>query len=605
MSALAYLSGISQGVGEEYAKQAEDKRQFQQQKDLLTASAHQKAMEDPNLDFPTWAAHAQAYYKTMGVPDKDAQTLISHHKGIFDQQQAKDAQKPQVSGAPGGQPAFPTVPGNGQSSPDQAATALPGSGLSTPGLPPLPQYQQTPVNQGEISATTQANQQNILTEAQIQKQREMLQLYKEQQGTGGGGHFKITMGPNGVTAGPDAGSAIPGLSEGSKWLQDFPNAKTPNGEAPHPGAFYRGRRFEQDGAVELTPAQEVTNAHIVRDPNSETGASFVYSDPNGNEVSRRTGAPSEFLPKEHDGLTDHWVLDPVSGQWTNKPVRSKSITAPVIRGQASSPQTPGAPLTLTSPIPQLKAPVTKPAIISPGGIAQSPAGPGKIGIPGGPAGILPNPGNGNPGAPAPSVDPSIRYWTGQVASGRAKLSDLKGDGQSLTDKQFRGAVQRNLAALGLDLNKVNGAQFEAARFSQKLEEKMPHILAEVEDLDKKGKLGVVASRFNEFMAGTVGAGDPEFTKLREDIGLVQTALMKIHTGSRGSTTIMNKFGHLINGGTMDAQTLKTSLEGADYWIRSYADLVPTGEETLGTGRGGATPATGVPSNRPPLSDILK
>jgi hypothetical protein len=82
-------------------------------------------------------------------------------------------------------------------------------------------------------------------------------------------------------------------------------------------------------------------------------------------------------------------------------------------------------------------------------------------------------------------------------------------------------------------------------------------------------LGPAASRWNEFMAGKIGAPNPEFTKLRTNIGLLQTALMRMHVGARGGEQIMEHFAGLIDSSKQDPQNLKAALDE----IKLYAEEV--------------------------------
>ena len=82
-------------------------------------------------------------------------------------------------------------------------------------------------------------------------------------------------------------------------------------------------------------------------------------------------------------------------------------------------------------------------------------------------------------------------------------------------------------------------------------------------------LGPAASRWNEFMAGKIGAPNPEFTKLRTNIGLLQTSLMRMHVGARGGEQIMEHFRDLIDAAKQDPQNLKAALDE----IKAYAQEV--------------------------------
>jgi hypothetical protein len=85
------------------------------------------------------------------------------------------------------------------------------------------------------------------------------------------------------------------------------------------------------------------------------------------------------------------------------------------------------------------------------------------------------------------------------------------------------------------------------------------IMQLVDKLDAEGKLGPVASRWNEFMAGKVGAGDPEISALRTKMGLSTTLLQQAHVGNRGSSQMLEHFEDLANQKKLDGPTLKASL----------------------------------------------
>jgi hypothetical protein len=100
-------------------------------------------------------------------------------------------------------------------------------------------------------------------------------------------------------------------------------------------------------------------------------------------------------------------------------------------------------------------------------------------------------------------------------------------------------------------------------------------------------LGPASSRWAEFMAGKVGAPNPEFTKLRTNIGLLQTSLMRMHVGARGGEQIMEHFKNLIDASKQDPQNLKAALGE----IRAYADEVGKSGKAQPSG-GNTTPVSG-------------
>jgi hypothetical protein len=89
----------------------------------------------------------------------------------------------------------------------------------------------------------------------------------------------------------------------------------------------------------------------------------------------------------------------------------------------------------------------------------------------------------------------------------------------------------------------------------------------IDNLDKAGKLGPLASRWNEFMAGKVGAGDPYVEALRAKMGLPTTLLMQAHVGNRGSAQMLEHFEDLANQKKLDGPTLRTSFNSEINYVR--------------------------------------
>jgi len=102
------------------------------------------------------------------------------------------------------------------------------------------------------------------------------------------------------------------------------------------------------------------------------------------------------------------------------------------------------------------------------------------------------------------------------------------------------------------------------------------ILQLVDDLDKRGKLGAITSRWNDFMAGGVGAGDPEVEALRVKMGLSTTLLANAHVGSRAGTTMIEHFQELADAKKMDAPTLRSGVKSELDYIKDRAMLSAAG-----------------------------
>lgn len=96
------------------------------------------------------------------------------------------------------------------------------------------------------------------------------------------------------------------------------------------------------------------------------------------------------------------------------------------------------------------------------------------------------------------------------------------------------------------------------------------IMQLVDKLDAAGKLGPLAGRWNDFMAGKFGAGDPDYAALRAKMGLSTTLLMQAHVGSRGGSALLEHFEDLANAGKMDGATLKSALGSEINYVQDKA-----------------------------------
>jgi hypothetical protein len=96
------------------------------------------------------------------------------------------------------------------------------------------------------------------------------------------------------------------------------------------------------------------------------------------------------------------------------------------------------------------------------------------------------------------------------------------------------------------------------------------IMQLVDKLDSEGKLGPLAGRWNDFMAGKFGAGDADYAALRAKMGLSTTLLMQAHVGSRGGSALLEHFEDLANAGKMDGQTLKSAMGSEINYVQDKA-----------------------------------
>jgi len=87
----------------------------------------------------------------------------------------------------------------------------------------------------------------------------------------------------------------------------------------------------------------------------------------------------------------------------------------------------------------------------------------------------------------------------------------------------------------------------------------------IDKLDSE--LGPGSGRWTEFWTGKVGSKNPEYTKLRTDVSLLQTALMRMHVGAKGGDQMMAHFKDIIDQGKQDPDNMRAALSE----IRQYVN----------------------------------
>jgi hypothetical protein len=92
----------------------------------------------------------------------------------------------------------------------------------------------------------------------------------------------------------------------------------------------------------------------------------------------------------------------------------------------------------------------------------------------------------------------------------------------------------------------------------------------IDRLDNEGKLGPIASRWNEFLAGKYGSGDADVSALRAKMGLSTTLLMQAHVGNRGSAQMLEHFEDLANQKKLDGPTLKAAFGAEINYVKERA-----------------------------------
>lgn len=183
---------------------------------------------------------------------------------------------------------------------------------------------------------------------------------------------------------------------------------------------------------------------------------------------------------------------------------------------------------------------------------------------------------------ASRVDPNtVSYWVKQVQS------DAKNWGL-IPDKATKSAVSTELAKQGVAPNQLDAQTRDASRYAKAALSHLDKINGLVDSLEKSNQLGPILGRWNDFLVHGVGAGaPPAYTELRNNVGLLDTAMGRVHGGARGggSQVMLEHFKNMLSAKQMDANTLRAGLRTFKDWLTTYAAMGDAGgdERTHGAG----------------------
>lgn len=185
--------------------------------------------------------------------------------------------------------------------------------------------------------------------------------------------------------------------------------------------------------------------------------------------------------------------------------------------------------------------------------------------------------------PAPG-SPLAGGPTGAAAAPSAATTASRRPGESLYDWSQR----RKVESAGQVAAARAAVPTSTTRTMAETAPKILDLVQQVEDDLTRVQPGPLASRYKEFMTGTVGVADPAWTSYRTNVGLLTTLLLRMHVGARGGQQMMEHFKGLLNQGRQSPENMKAALEE----IRTYAESVSShGGPPEGTWQGTQQPTT--------------
>jgi hypothetical protein len=173
------------------------------------------------------------------------------------------------------------------------------------------------------------------------------------------------------------------------------------------------------------------------------------------------------------------------------------------------------------------------------------------------------------------------------------------------------AVTNRMAQLGIDPNNATGSMRDQAARAGLVLDHLKTINQIINKAEADGDLGLVASRWNDFLTNKLGK-DPTktqvFSKLSSQLGFLSTAIAMTHGGLRAGSSepVIEHWQKVLYA--QDPDTLRSKLAQATNWMQGYYGLVGSGKQAGGS-KNDVTITPVTPSAQPvdsnKVNDFLK
>lgn len=139
----------------------------------------------------------------------------------------------------------------------------------------------------------------------------------------------------------------------------------------------------------------------------------------------------------------------------------------------------------------------------------------------------------------------------------------------------------------------------AAQRAQNVAGQIPRLTEEIKEM--AASLGPIPGRWNKFWQGDVGAADPKFAHMFDDMEFMASAVALAHAYGRLPSTISDKFDKMYQAGKQDPKNMLAAMDVAAEWMPKIVQGAETKGERGGAGGGGggtpAAPAAGGTGNK--------
>lgn len=194
--------------------------------------------------------------------------------------------------------------------------------------------------------------------------------------------------------------------------------------------------------------------------------------------------------------------------------------------------------------------------------------------------------------------PSMTRAVAGRQAGVVDVYDENGDLVPMTDAE---RLQRGLPKAQTEFSQQGptAATRTAGQAAGAVASHIPEFKTAVDNLARKGELGPLMGRLNEFLTKGYGGNDPDVANFLTTLKLLKSGAVRAHFGARGGAQILQSFDQTLNP-AMTPQAIKGSIDAIGTFLNTYGDI-----GKFQPNRPGATAKPAPSGNVAPEGTIIK
>lgn len=166
--------------------------------------------------------------------------------------------------------------------------------------------------------------------------------------------------------------------------------------------------------------------------------------------------------------------------------------------------------------------------------------------------------------------PSLTRAVAGRQAGVVDVYDENGDLVPMTDAE---RLKRGLPKAQTEFSQQGptAATRTAGQAAGAVASHIPQFKVAVDNLAKKGQLGPLMGRLNEFLTKGYGGSDPDVSNFLTTLKLLKSGAVRAHFGARGGAQILQSFDQTLNP-AMTPDAIKGSIDAIGDFLNTYGDI---------------------------------